>query len=102
MFKIPDSDEFHKKIEKYVSIYSISDCIYTRCVDEFSRLKLTELKKIGCIRLIRPFLLGWGQMQRWLGDASVEKIFQKLKESTFAVRIEPLRQENLQEVALEL
>jgi len=40
-------------------------------------------------------------MQRWLGYVGVERVFQKLKEQSLSVRIEPLRQKDLRKVELE-
>lgn len=100
MIKISDED-FRKKVEEMVTKYCITDCIYKSCIDEFHRLKLIELKEIDRIRIITPFLLTWGQMQRWLGYVGVERVFQKLKEPSLSVRIEPLRQKDLRKVELE-
>lgn len=99
--KIPTPEYLRKTVEEMIEKYGISDCIYESCIREFSRLKLRELKEIHSIRIIRPFLLTWGQMGRWLGDVGVEKVFQKLREGAFPVRIEPLRQNNLQSTKLE-
>lgn len=101
MVEIPTAEYFRKNVEEFVEKYDIADCIYDRCIEEFSQIRLTNLKDIHEIRILSPFLLAWGQMQRWLGKAGVEKVFQKLKEEVFAVRIEPLRHSNLQSVKLE-
>ena len=99
--EIPTPECLRKTVEEMIEKYGISDCIYESCIEEFSRLKLRELKEKHSIRIIRPFLLTWGQLQRWLGDVGVEKVFQKLREGAFAVRIEPLRRSSLQSIKLE-
>jgi hypothetical protein len=99
--KIPTPEYLRKTVEEMIEKWGISDCIYESCIEEFSRLKLRELKEIHSIRIIKPFLLTWGQMQRWLGKVGVEKVFQKLKEQTFAVRIEPLRRSKFTSPKLE-
>jgi len=98
---MPNPEDFCKKVEEMVEKYGVTDCVYKRCIEEFSLIKVGELKKIHEIRIIRPLLLTWGQMQRWLGYVGIEKVFQKLEEEAFAVRIEPLRRSNLQSVELE-
>jgi len=101
MVRIPTAEHFRRKVEEMVEKYGITDCILKSCIEEFSRLRLRELKEIHSIRLIRPLLLTWGQMQRWLGNVGVEKVFQKLKEQAFAVEIEPLRRSSLKLLKLE-
>jgi len=99
--KIPTPEYLRKTVEEMIEKYGISDCIYESCIREFSRLKLRELKEIHSVRIIRPFLLTWGQMGRWLGDVGVERVFQKLMEGAFVVRIEPLRRSSLRSPKLE-
>jgi hypothetical protein len=99
--EIPTPEYFREKVEEMIEKYIITDCIYTSCIEEFGRIKLSEMNEIDGIRIIRPFLFTWGQMQRWLGDVGVERVIQKLKSEAFAVRIEPLRCRNLQIVKLE-
>ncbi len=98
---MPTSESLRKTVEDAIQKWGISDCIYENCTKEFSLLKLKELKEIDQIRIVRPFLLTWGQMGRWLGDVGVERVFQKLKEEAFAARIEPLRQNSLLLTGLE-
>ncbi len=93
--KTPAPEYLRKTVEEMVKKFGISECVYEKCVNEFSELKLRELKKSDSVRIVRPFLFTWGQMARWLGDAGIERVSQKLRERAFAARIEPLRQFDL-------
>jgi len=98
--KPPSPKEFCEKVKEMVEKYEIIDCIYKKSVEEFSTLTLVELKEIHKTRILKPFLLDWGKMGRWLGHSGVEKIFLKIKTPSFASRIEPLRPLKLQSVNL--
>lgn len=98
--RVPRSSDFVQTVDEMVKKYWIIDCIYRNCIIEFGNLKLKDLEEIHRTRIIRPFIITWGQMQRWLGEAGVTRIFQKLKDERFAYRIEPLRSENLKSIQL--
>jgi len=96
----PSPEEFCAKIKEMVEKYEIVDCVYRKSIEEFSLLKLVELKEIHKTRILKVFLLDWGKMGRWLGLTGVEKIFLKIKNPSFASRVEPLRPLKLQSVNL--
>lgn len=99
--KIPTPKHFRKNVEEYEEKYSMVDCIYVQCTEEFSRVKLGEISELHETRIVEPFLFDWGKMQRTLGYAGIEAIYKKIKEKRFTDRIEPLRKESLKLVKLE-
>jgi hypothetical protein len=99
---MPSPEYFNKEVEKMIGQYGISNCVYENCVNEFVQIKpLSLLEKRHETRILKPFLHTWGQMQRWLGDPGVTKVYMELKKKAYADRIEPLRQINLLSIELE-
>jgi len=98
--ELPSSAEFRKTIEHMVKRYGIVDCVYRESIKEFNQIKLSQLEEIHKDRILRAFLLNWGQMGRWLGFNGVDKIFIKLKNVDFATRVEKLRSLKLQLINL--
>jgi hypothetical protein len=95
MVKIPNAEDFRKKVEKMEENYGITDCIYVQCTEEFSQHKLIDLNNQLKTRIIERFLFDWGKMQRQLGDEGLEKVYRKIKGKHFADRVEPLRNKSL-------
>lgn len=38
--EIPNAEDFRKRVEEMAEISGISDCIYEKCIEEFTRIKL--------------------------------------------------------------
>jgi hypothetical protein len=93
ILKIPSAEEFRKNVEDAVKKYGIVDCIYQRCIEEFSKLKISQLNDENRTRVIEPFLLIWGRMGRVLGYDGTKEICKKL--IALQGKLEPLRQKNL-------
>jgi len=87
--KVPNPEEFRKTVEEAEEKYGITDCLYRQCIEEFSRLDISQLNEAHQVRIIEPFLLTWGRMTRVLGYLGVEAICQKLR--ALDASIEPLR-----------
>jgi hypothetical protein len=84
---------FKDLVEDSEEKYGISDCIYKSCVKEFSQIKLNQLKEKHELRIVRPFLLTWGNMTRVLGYLGVKAVCKKI--ATLDARIDPFRKNNL-------
>jgi predicted transcriptional regulator len=96
---MPSPEKFRENVEKTERKHGISDCIYRQSIEEFSRVKLSQLNEEDEIRIIRPFLLTWGAMVRVLGYGGVREIRKKLKDIN--EKIEPLRSKDLFSVKLD-
>jgi len=94
-----DEKEFRGCIEEADEKYGISDCIYNGCIKEFSKVKISQLNQKHEIRILRPFLLTWGGMRRFLGYSGVQVIPKKLNEIN--QMIEPLRCKDFRYVDLD-
>jgi len=99
--EIPKPEHFRTNVAEMEEKYGIMNCVYVRCIDEFNRLKLSEVNESHRTRIIETFLFDWGKMQRWLGYNGVEKVCKKIKEKSFAEGIEPLRNKSLKSVKLD-
>jgi len=96
---LPDPEEFRRIIEKCEEEWGISDCIYIKSIDEFSRVRLDQLAEKHEVSILRPFLLTWGSMVRVLGKKEGTKaILMKLKEISH--KLEPLREKDFSSVDL--
>ena len=95
----PDPEIFKKKVEEMEKKYGITDCVYDLCIREFSKIRLGELNEEHEIRIIRPFLLAWGNMTRVLGYNGVKAICRKLID--ISEKIEPLRKKDFTTVNLD-
>ena len=89
-------EEFERVIESAPD--AIDDCIYTRCVEEFSRMRLDQPDE-SLERVLTPFLFTWGGMRRVLGDRGLRVAIEAMKETSRD--IEPLRDKGLSNMDLE-
>lgn len=99
--EMPTSEHFRKNVEYMEENYGIVDCIYAQCIREFSHFRLKEIEKKHETRIVRAFLFDWGKMQRWLGNKGLREVCRKIKEKSFTVILEPLKNKSLKSVKLE-
>ena len=99
--EIPTPEHFRRNVEEIEEKYGITDCIYAQCIDEFSRLKLSEITELHEIRIIERFLFDWGKMQRWLGNKGLREVCRKIEEKFLTERLEPLRNKSMKSVKLQ-
>jgi hypothetical protein len=95
---LPNKDEFKKFVETLEIESGITDCIYMKCIDEFTNIDLKDVNTQHEIRILRPFLLVWGNMGRVLGFAGIKRIRESLND--MSERFEPLRNNNILSIDL--
>ena len=96
---MPTIEEFTRAVESHESIYQISDCVYEQCVEELARIRVSQLNETLENRILRPFLLSWGQMGRVLGNEGPKAVCKRLR--SISEEIEPLRKKDLFSIDLE-
>ena len=90
-------EDFCKSISEMEGKWGITDCIYVQCVEEFSKCDLRLLDDRIRDRILSAFLFGWGNMQRQLGYVGLQAVFKKLKDPSFAGKIEQFRKKKLED-----
>ena len=91
--RLPRAEEFERNVEDLIEKYGIVDCIYRQCLEEFRKLEIGQLNEKHQTRIIEPFLLTWGRMERVLGHNGVDAICKKIV--ALRGKIEPIRYKNL-------
>jgi hypothetical protein len=93
------SEDFCKSVRENEDKFGIIDCIYVQCVEEFSKCDLNLIDERVRDRILLAFLFGWGSMQRQLGHAGLQAVFEKLKDPSFAEKIEQFRKKKIEDAA---
>ena len=66
-FRVPRPDEFEEIVRKYYREWGLGECIYDICVENLRKIDLRGLTEDDVKRIVRVFLIVWGQMSRVLG-----------------------------------
>jgi len=96
---ILSSEDFCKSIRENEDKWGITDCIYVQCVEEFSKCDLSLIDDRVRDRMLSAFLFGWGNMQRQLGYAGLQAVFERIKEPSFTLKIERFRKSKIEDCA---
>ena len=93
------SEDFCKSIRENEDEWGIVDCIYVQCVEEFSKCELSLIDERIRDRVLSAFLFDWGKMQRQLGKVGLQAVFERIKDPSFALKIEGFRKSKLEDCA---
>ena len=93
------NEDFCKSIRENEDKWGIIDCIYVQCVEEFSKCDLSLIDERVRDRILSAFLFDWDKMQRQLGHAGLQSVFKKIKDPSFALKIERFRKSKLEDAA---
>ena len=66
-FRVPRPDEFEEIVRKFNREWGLGECIYDICVENLRKIDLRGLTEDDVKRIVRVFLIVWGQMSRVLG-----------------------------------
>lgn len=78
--KVPDSEDFSKRVETYEKRYEKTEHIYRDVLRKFGTINLCNLSEDNIECILNPYFLKWGKMGRVLGFKGVRRIGDRFKE----------------------